>query len=70
METTRLRHIWLTLEGPDIIELKQVVMDRDALGAADFFQRVLVPRVRDAARRRGIPIGRAEQSGDDGRLPG
>ena len=52
----RPRHIWLTLEGPDIIELKQVVLDRDVEGARAFFQRVVAPRVRQAAERRGIPI--------------
>ena len=32
LETPRPRCIWLTLEGPDIIEMKQVVLDRDAPG--------------------------------------
>jgi len=49
------RRIWLALEGSDIIELKQVMQDRDVAGADDFFRRVVVPRVREAARRRGIP---------------
>ena len=55
-----VRHIWLTLEGPDIIELKQVMLDRDVEGAAVFFQRVVAPGVREAARRRGIPIEEAD----------
>jgi len=59
------RRIWLTLEGPDIIELKQVVLDRDVEGAVAFFQRAVAPRVREAALRRGIPIEEA-----DDRLPG
>ena len=59
------RHIWLTLEGPDIIELKQVVLDRDVEGAVAFFRRVVVPRVHETARRRGIPIEE-----EDDRLPG
>lgn len=50
------RHIWLTLEEPEIIELKQVVLDRDVEGAAAFFRRVVAPRVREAARRQGIPV--------------
>ena len=56
----RPRHIWLTLEGPDIIELKQVVLDRDVEGAVAFFRRVVAPGVREAARRRGIPIEEAD----------
>lgn len=47
---TRMRSIWITLQAPEIIELKQIVLDRDAAGAADFFQRVIVPQVRKAAR--------------------
>ena len=58
-------HIWLTLEGPDIIELKQVVLDRDVEGAVGFFRQVVVPRVRAAAEQRGIPIEE-----EDDRLPG
>lgn len=63
-----LRFICLTLEAPEVIELKQAMMDRDSQGAADFFRRVVVPRVQTAARRRGISINEAEE--DDGRLPG
>lgn len=59
-ETCPPRRIWLTLEGPDIIELKQVMLDRDAEGAAAFFRRVVVPRVREAARQRGIPMEEAD----------
>jgi hypothetical protein len=69
-ETPRLRRIWLTLEAPDIIEMKQVVLDRNAPGAAAFFQRVVVPRVRDAARRRGIPLDVVEKDEGDGHLSG
>lgn len=64
------RRIWLALEGPDIIELKQVMQDHDVAGADDFFRRVVAPRVREAAGRRGIPINGAEEDGSDGRLPG
>ncbi len=32
----RTRSIWITLEGSDIIELKQIMLDRDAVGAMDF----------------------------------
>lgn len=59
------RHIWLALEGAEIIELKQVALDRDARGAVAFFHRVVVPRVHEAARRRGIAIEE-----EDDRLPG
>lgn len=54
--TDSRRHIWLALEEPEIIELKQVALDRDAQGAVAFFHRVVVPLVREAARRRGISI--------------
>ncbi len=61
----RPTHIWLTLEGPEIIELKRVVLDRDVAGGGDFFRRTVAPRVREAAVRRGLL---AEE--DDDRLPG
>ena len=44
------------------------MLDRDSQGAADFFRRVVVPRVREAAQWRGISLEEAEE--DDGRLPG
>lgn len=59
------RCIWLTLQGGEIVELKQVMMDRDVEGARAFFHRVVVPRVREAAERRNI----AMEEQDDG-LPG
>jgi len=55
----------LTLEEPDIIELKQVVLDRDAESATAFFHRVVAPRVREAAAQRGISVKE-----DDDCLPG
>jgi hypothetical protein len=61
-EIPRLHRIWLTLEAPDIIEMKQ--------GAAAFFRRVVVPQVRNAARRRGIPLDVVEKDEGNGRLPG
>jgi len=69
-ETPRPLRIWLTLEAPDNIEMKQVVLDRDAPGAAAFFRRVVVPQVRDAARRRGIPLDLIRKDEGDGRLSG
>ena len=65
-DTYRPRHIWLTLEGSDIIELKQVMLDRDADGAAAFFRRAVLPQVRESARRHNITV---EQE-DNGRLSG
>jgi len=56
----------LTLEGPEVIELKRVVLDRDAPGATAFFQRVVAPRVRATARQRGIAV----ESEDDEGLSG
>ena len=51
-------HIWLQLEAPEVIELRQVVMDRDAPGAVEFFRRVIAPRVRTAAQQRGLDVQR------------
>lgn len=62
------RFIWLTLEGPAVIEVKQLALDRDVAGAVAFFQRVVVPQVRLVAQRRGIPID--EESESNGCLPG
>lgn len=66
----RRRSIWITLEGSDIIELKQIVLDRDAPGATDFFQRVIVPQVLKAARQRGIIIDEGVIDEERGSLPG
>jgi len=63
-----LRYICLALEAPEIIELKQAMLDRDVEGAADLFRRVVAPRVQAAAQRRGIALEETEE--DDGRLPG
>jgi hypothetical protein len=52
----RPRCIWLKLEAPEVIELKEIVLDRDAAGAAAFFQRVVAPRVLQAAQARGLEI--------------
>jgi len=41
-ETPRPRCIWLTLEGPDIVEMKQVVLDADEIQyAAEALQNAL-----------------------------
>ncbi|MFO7743708.1 MAG: hypothetical protein R6X31_15525 [Anaerolineae bacterium] len=45
------RRTWLALEAEEIVELKQVMMDRDVEGARAFFHRVVVPQVRRAAER-------------------
>jgi len=62
------RFAWLTLEAPEIIELKQAMQDRDSQAAVDFFWRVVVPRVREIAKRRGILLEEVEVG--NGRLPG
>ncbi len=66
----RTRSIWITLEGSDIIELKQIMLDRDAAGAMDFFQRVIVPQVRQAARQREIISDDDLREEGNGSLPG
>jgi len=63
-------HIWLQLEAPEVIELRQVVMDRDAPGAVEFFQRVIAPRVRTAAQQRGLDVDWEGVGIGDGHLPG
>ena len=63
-------HIWLQLEAPEVIELRQVVMDRDAPGAVEFFQRVIAPRVRAAAQQRGMDVDWEGVGIGDGHLPG
>ena len=66
--TNRPRFTSLTLEASEIIELKQAMLDRDSQDAADFFWRVVLPRVQETAQRQGISLEEAEE--DDGRLPG
>ncbi len=66
----RTRSIWITLEASDIIELKQIMLDRDAAGAMDFFRRVIVPQVRQAARQRGIISDEDSREEGNGSLPG
>ncbi len=65
---TAKRYICLALEAPEIIEMKQAMLDRDVPGAADLFRRVIAPRVQAAAQRRGIALAETEE--DNGRLPG
>jgi hypothetical protein len=64
------RSLWITLEAPEVIELKRISMDRDANGAVTFFQDVLVPRLRAAARQRSIDLDKLLEAGKDGRIPG
>jgi len=62
----RPRRIWLMLEGEEIVELKQLMMDRDVEGTRAFFHQTVFPRVRRAAERRGIsddvPSGQSEDA--------
>jgi hypothetical protein len=50
------RRIWLTLQAEEIVELKQLMMDRDVTEARAFFHRVVVPRVENAAEQRNMEI--------------
>ena len=61
--------MWIEFEAPEVIELKRIVLDKDAETALAFFQDVIVPRVRAPAERHGIPLPSAEASDHD-RLPG
>ena len=66
----RSGRIWLTLDAPDVIELKRITLDRDARAAVDFLRGVVAPRVREAARQRGLAYGAEDQAEADERLPG
>ena len=60
----------MVFEAAEVIELKRILLDRDVEGAEAFFQRVVSPRVRAAARQRGIATDLLAEEGDDERLPG
>ncbi len=70
LESAHAHHIWLQLEAPEIIELRQVAMDRDAPGAVEFFHRVIAPRVQMAAQQRGLDVDWEGIEAGDGHLPG
>ncbi len=59
---------WVTLEGQEIIELKQAIMDRDIHDVVDFFYRVVVPRAQESAEKRGISLNIREET--DASIPG
>jgi len=52
----RPRRIWLTLQPEEVVELKQLMVDRDVEGTSAFFQHIVVPRVGNTAKRRNIDI--------------
>jgi hypothetical protein len=60
------RFAWVTLEAQEIIELKEAIMDRDSHDVVDFFWRIVLPRAKDAAEKRGISL--SEES--NGRISG
>ncbi len=53
---------WVTLEGQEIIELKQAIMDRDVHDVVGFFYRVVVPRAKESAEKRGITLNTNEET--------
>jgi len=63
------RRTWIEFEAPEVIELKRIVLDKDAAAAVAFFHEVVAPKVRAAAARHGIPLPAAEEL-DHERLPG
>lgn len=65
-----LRSLWITLEAPEVIELKRIGMDGDRDGAVTFFRDVLMPRLRAAVRQRGMALDLLMETKDDERLPG
>jgi hypothetical protein len=40
------RSLWITLEAPEVIELKRIALDRDGDSAVAFFRDEVAPRVR------------------------
>ena len=69
MTNERQRFAWVTLEAEEIIELKQAIMDRDSQDVVDYFWRIILPRARESALKRGIPLDEEKEQGN-GRLPG
>lgn len=55
------RRTWVEFEAPEVIELKRIVLDKDAAAAVAFFQDVVAPKVRAAAARHGMPLPTAEE---------
>ena len=64
------RRIWVTLEAPEVIELKRIALDRDAPSAVAFFRNLVMPRVRAAAAARGLLLDVPDKDVADGNLPG
>ena len=64
------RSLWITLEATEVIELKRIGMDRVRDETVAFFKDVLVPRVRAAARQRGIALDMLAEDENHERLPG
>jgi len=64
------RSLWITLEAPEVIELKRIGIDRDRDETIAFFKDVLVPRVNAAARQRGIALELLAEDENHERLPG
>jgi hypothetical protein len=64
------RRIWVTLEAPEVIDLKRVALDHDVDGAIAFFRNVVTPRVRAAAAARGITRDISDKDAAGGNLPG
>jgi hypothetical protein len=65
----RASRTWIELEAAEVIELKRIVLDKDAAGATSFFADVVVPKVRAAAERQGMRVTSDEGAGRE-RLPG
>lgn len=64
------RSLWITLEAPEVIELKRIAMDLDGDNAVAFFRDVVVPRVCAAAMQRGIALDMFVEGINNDRIPG
>ena len=58
------------LEAPEVIELKRIAIDHDGDSAVAFFREALAPRVRAAARQRGLALDLLAEDQNNERLPG
>jgi hypothetical protein len=61
--------IWIVLEPAEIMDLKRIVLDHDAAVAVDLFRSLILPRVRTAARERGLALDWVTEISADDDLP-
>lgn len=65
---SRLHSLWITLEAAEVLDLKRIGQDREASDALTYFHEVLLPRMRAAARQRGLALDLLDEMENDERL--